>query len=85
MMVKATADFESNITSVERIKEYCQTDEHEVSFYFLNFPKIIIKFSKNIISIIRPHGRSIKQNLLQTGPQMDTSSLTITLSDTVKI
>ena len=24
-----SAEFESNITSVERIKEYCQTDTHE--------------------------------------------------------
>ena len=29
-LVRMTAEFESNITSVERIKEYCET-EHEVT------------------------------------------------------
>ncbi len=31
MLVRATADFESSVTSVERIREYCGSDEHEVS------------------------------------------------------
>jgi ABC-type multidrug transport system fused ATPase/permease subunit len=29
--IRMSAEFESSITSVERIKEYCQTDTHEVS------------------------------------------------------
>ena len=37
-LVKMTADFESTITSVERINEYCSTESHEVKkklkFYF---------------------------------------------------
>ena len=28
-----SAEFESNITSVERIKEYCETDNHEVKIW----------------------------------------------------
>lgn len=28
-MVRASADFESNVTSIERIKEYCQDKNHE--------------------------------------------------------
>lgn len=31
-LVKMTAEFESNLTSVERIKEYCSTDPHEASW-----------------------------------------------------
>ena len=40
-MVRMSAEFESNITSVERIKEYCQTDNHEVN-NLKNEIKIII-------------------------------------------
>lgn len=46
ILVRASADFESNITSVERIKEYCTSDNHEVNTVKL------FNCSKNIFNFV---------------------------------
>lgn len=46
ILVRASADFESNITSVERIKEYCRSDNHEV------FTMNLFNCSKNIYNFV---------------------------------
>lgn len=71
-----SAEFESNITSVERIKEYCQTNTHEAAWIIeesrpstewpdqgnINFVNYSVKYREELDFVLKDININIKPN-----------------------
>ncbi len=75
-LVRMSAEFESNITSVERIKEYCQTNTHEAAWIIeesrpstewpdqgnINFVNYSVKYREELDFVLKDINIKIKPN-----------------------